>query len=108
VTQDGQVTGVRTSDGFLPADAVICTVPTPLLRGMVPDLPADWRAKYDAIRSIGACCLLFKLKRSVTPHFWVILRKHSAWQRDGSEYQVCFRKVNLMADLQKIYSERFS
>ncbi|MCL2453608.1 MAG: NAD(P)/FAD-dependent oxidoreductase [Alphaproteobacteria bacterium] len=71
VTQGGVVTGVRTLDGVLPAEAVICTVPTPLLGGMVPNLPADWQAKYDAIRNIGVCCLLFKLKRSVTPHFWV-------------------------------------
>ena len=71
VTQDGHVTGVKTSNGFLPADAVISTVPTPCLHGMVPDLPKDWLAKYDAIRNIGVCCLLFKLKRSVTPHFWV-------------------------------------
>lgn len=69
--QDGHVMGVRTPSGFLPADAVICTVPTPLLRGMVPGLPADWIVKYDAIRNIGVCCVLFKLKRSVTQHFWV-------------------------------------
>ena len=41
------------------------------MRDLAPDLPADWLAKYDAIDNIGVCCLLFKLKRSVTPHFWV-------------------------------------
>ena len=46
-------------------------MPTPLVSATVPDLPADWKAKYDAIENIGVCCLLFKLKRSVTPHFWV-------------------------------------
>ena len=70
-TQDGRVTGVLTPQGVLPADAVISTVPTPLVRDLAPDLPADWLAKYDAIDNIGVCCLLFKLKRSVTPHFWV-------------------------------------
>ena len=70
-TQDGRVTGVLTAQGVLPADAVISTVPTPLVRDLAPDLPADWLAKYDAIDNIGVCCLLFKLKRSVTPHFWV-------------------------------------
>jgi protoporphyrinogen oxidase len=67
----GKVTGADTSAGFVPADAVICTVPTPLVSRMVPDLPDDWKAKYDAIHNIGVCCLVFKLKRSVTPHFWV-------------------------------------
>lgn len=71
VTQSGRVVGVDTSSGFVPADAVICTVPAPLVSKMVPDLPEEWKAKYDAIRNIGVCCVVFKLKRSVTPHFWV-------------------------------------
>ena len=70
-TADGSVTGVTTPTGFVPADAVISTMPTPLVSALVPDLPADWRARYDAIRNIGVACLVFKLKRPVTPHFWV-------------------------------------
>lgn len=67
----GRVTGVEAMEEFIPADAVICTVPTPLVSEMVPDLPDDWKAKYNAIPNIGVCCLVFKLKTSVTPHFWV-------------------------------------
>lgn len=68
---NGRVTGVETPQGHVLADYVICTVPTPLLGNMVPDLPADWKAKYDSIQNIGVCCLVFKLARAVTPHFWV-------------------------------------
>ena len=71
MTEGGRVTGVATPQGTVPADAVISTMPTPFVSATVPDLPADWRAKYDAIHNIGVCCLLFKLKRQVTPHFWV-------------------------------------
>ncbi|MBB4154452.1 protoporphyrinogen oxidase [Sphingomonas jinjuensis] len=71
VSENGRVTGVEAKDGFHPADAVISTMPTPLVSDMIPDLPADWKAKYDAIVNIGVACLIFKLKRSVTPHFWV-------------------------------------
>ncbi len=71
MTEDGRVTGVETPQGIFPADYVICTVPTPLLGNMVPDLPPEWKAKYDSIVNIGVCCLVFKLKRAVTPHFWV-------------------------------------
>lgn len=71
VTQDGRVTGVETPAGNFVADYVISTVPTPLVNDMVPDLPAEWKAKYSAIRNIGVCCLVFKLKKAVTPHFWV-------------------------------------
>jgi protoporphyrinogen oxidase len=69
--ENGHVTGVRTAQGVTAADAVISTMPVQLVSRAVPDLPDDWKAKYDAIANIGVCCLLFKLKRSVTPHFWV-------------------------------------
>ena len=71
VVEDGKVTGVATPQGVVPADAVICTVPTPLVSTMVPDMPEDWKARYDSIVNMGICCLVFKLKRSVSPHFWV-------------------------------------
>ncbi len=71
VTAGGRVTGVETPQGVISADHVISTMPTPLVSALIPDLPAEWKAKYDAIDNIGVCCLVFKLKRSVTPHFWV-------------------------------------
>jgi protoporphyrinogen oxidase len=71
LVEDGRVTGVLTSRGVIQADNVISTVPTPLVSTMVPDLPADWKARYDSIINMGVCCLVFKLKRSVSPHFWV-------------------------------------
>jgi protoporphyrinogen oxidase len=73
VTEAGRVTGVETPNGFIAADAVIATVPTPFVSRLIPDLPAAAKAKYDAIPNIGICCLIFKLKRSLTPHFWVNL-----------------------------------
>src|SRR5262249_16045938 len=69
--ENGRVIGVRTPNGFLEADAVMCTVPTPLVSRLVPDLPEDLKARYDAIRNIGVCCVVFKLRRSISPHFWV-------------------------------------
>jgi protoporphyrinogen oxidase len=71
LVEDGKVTGVVTPEGVVRADAVISTVPTPLIASMVPDLPADWKARYESIVNMGVCCLVFKLKRSITPHFWV-------------------------------------
>jgi protoporphyrinogen oxidase len=52
-------------------DDVISTVPTPFVNVMVPDLPEEWKRRYAAIPNIGVACVVFKLKRSVTPHFWV-------------------------------------
>ncbi len=69
--QQNRVTGVLTANGHYPADAVICTVPTPLVSAMVPELPDEWKDRYNAIHNIGVICVVFKLTRSVTPHFWV-------------------------------------
>lgn len=71
VVEGDRVTGVITPEGVVQADAVICTVPTPYVSAMVPDLPADWKARYESILNMGICCLVFKLKRSISPHFWV-------------------------------------
>jgi protoporphyrinogen oxidase len=70
-THEGRVSGVTTSTGNYPADYVLCTLPIPLISDLVPDLPAASRERYEAIRNIGICCVILKLKRSVSPHFWV-------------------------------------
>jgi len=46
-------------------------VPTPHVAPLVPDLPAASREAYARIANIGVTCVVLKLKRSVTPHFWV-------------------------------------
>ncbi len=71
VVDNGRVRGVQAGGREYAADAVICTVPIPLVNDLVPDLPVDCKAKYTAIRNIGVVCLLFKLRKSVTPHFWL-------------------------------------
>lgn len=68
---EGRVTGVATPHGTLAADAVICTVPTPLVAAMIPALPEDWKARYRAIENMGICCLVFKLRKKLSPHFWI-------------------------------------
>lgn len=70
-TEAGQVIAVAAGGRLFPADAVICTVPTPFVSALVPDLPAASKAAYDAILNIGVVCVIHKLKQAVTPHFWV-------------------------------------
>jgi protoporphyrinogen oxidase len=71
VVENSQVKGVDLPSRHIPADAVISTVPTPLVAGMIPDLPPDWKTRYQAIHSIGVICVILKLRRSVSPHFWI-------------------------------------
>ncbi len=70
-TKDNRVTGAETTSRHFPADFVISTSPTPYVADMVPDLPEDWKQRYRDIRNIGVICVVFKLRRPVTSHFWV-------------------------------------
>jgi protoporphyrinogen oxidase len=68
---DGRVTGVTTPSATYPADYVISTIPVQQVSRMVPDLPIEWKQRYDAIKNSGVCCVIFKLRRSISPHFWI-------------------------------------
>lgn len=70
-TDDGAVIAVAAGGRLFEADAVICTVPTPLVSRLAPDLPQAAKDAYDSIRNIGVVCVVHKLKRPVTSHFWV-------------------------------------
>jgi protoporphyrinogen oxidase len=70
-SKNGSVTGVDTAVGHFSADHVLSTIPIPAVANLVPDLPQEWKDRYAAIKNIGLCCLIFKLKRPVSRHFWV-------------------------------------
>lgn len=71
-TERGRVAAVRTRSGRQHmADAVISTVPVQLVPSLVPDLPQATKDAYAAIPNIGVVCLLFRVSRPVTRHFWV-------------------------------------
>lgn len=71
VVEQGRIAGVRAAGGTQAFDAVISTVPIPIVGRMIPALPADLRARYEALPNIGVVCVVRKLARAVTPHFWV-------------------------------------
>ncbi len=67
----GRATGVFVNGKFEPYDAVVSTIPMPLVSRMIPDLPERSKVLYDRIKNIGVACVIFKLRSSVSPHFWV-------------------------------------
>jgi protoporphyrinogen oxidase len=71
VVKNGHIHGVRSGETVEAFDAVISTIPTPLVSKLMPALPGATKKAYNAIRNIGVVCLVFKLKKSVTPNFWV-------------------------------------
>lgn len=71
LTRDGAISGVRVAGAEVPVDAVISTAPTPFIAEMIPDLPKESLEKYGAIQNIGVVCVVLRLRRRVSPHFWV-------------------------------------
>jgi protoporphyrinogen oxidase len=68
---NGRVVAVLAGADHYLCDAVISTVPTPHVAALVPDLSASERAAFGNILNIGVTCVVLKLKRSVSPYFWV-------------------------------------
>jgi protoporphyrinogen oxidase len=67
----GAVVAAHTPQGRHDADHVVSTMAIPYVAKLVPDLPESHRARLEAIRNIGVVCVVLKLTKSVTPHFWV-------------------------------------
>jgi len=68
---EGRVVGVVAGGTLHPCDAAISTVPFSRVPDLVPALPEEIKAKYRALLNIGVVCVVHKLRRSVTPNFWV-------------------------------------
>lgn len=71
VTENRRVRGVRVKGFEHKADKVISTILIPFVSIIIPDLPEEWKRRYDGIGNIAVICVVFKLRRSLTPHFWV-------------------------------------
>jgi protoporphyrinogen oxidase len=69
---DGAVTGVETADGqTFESSSVISTIPTPYIAPLLPDDQVELKAAYQRIQNIAVVCVIHKLKRPVSPNFWV-------------------------------------
>jgi protoporphyrinogen oxidase len=71
MVENNRVAGVQTKAAHFRADYVISTIPMPNIPRLLPDMPEAWRARYEALKTLGICCVIFKLKRSISPHFWI-------------------------------------
>lgn len=71
VIEAGKVRGVQTGSGFAPFDKVISTVPAPLVPKLIPDLPQEVLGKFASLKNIAVVCVIVKLRKAVTPNFWL-------------------------------------
>lgn len=70
--ENDAVRGVETTAGErIEAPAVISTAPTPVVIDLLAGQPEALIAPYRRIRNIGVVCVMLKLKRSASSHFWV-------------------------------------
>jgi len=67
----GRATGVRVGGETLPADVVVSTVTTSRFLKLTAGLDGPYVEGLRRIPSIGIFCLFLRLKRPVTPFFWV-------------------------------------
>jgi protoporphyrinogen oxidase len=69
---DGRIKGVITADGrHITGEAVISTIPTPYVGGLLEGATGISTEPYERIQNIGVVCVLHKIRRSVTDNFWL-------------------------------------
>lgn len=50
-------------------DSVIITAPHPVIKDLLPDLPAEFKSQLTAVRYLGVICVTLVLKRPLTPFY---------------------------------------
>ncbi len=68
---DDWVSGVRAGGEEYPADALLSTIPLPILVRIGQNLPQDYLRSALDLGNIGVRCIVLKSKSPVTPYFWV-------------------------------------
>lgn len=71
VVRDGELQGVRTTDGTLTFDRVVVTMQTPLMLRLAPGLPQDYREFLGKTQYLGIVCPLLVMDRPLTG-YWTL------------------------------------
>ncbi|PSQ96395.1 MAG: FAD-dependent oxidoreductase [Bacteroidetes bacterium SW_9_63_38] len=71
VTGDRGVTGVQTPESTLEADAVLSTIPTPILAGLVEEFDGEYASSLRDIEYMGAICTILSMEESLSPVYWL-------------------------------------
>lgn len=69
VIEDGRAVGVRTPDDTQHYDAVISTLPSPVLATLIPGAPDEFRDLLASQEYLGVICPLLILDRALTPYY---------------------------------------
>ena len=69
--ENSKVNSVTVSNEQQSYDSVFSTVPLPYVPRVIPELPQDYRQRYESIQNMGVVCVLFRLRRGVSRNFWL-------------------------------------
>ena len=71
LTSNGAVSGLLVGGEERAFSDVVSTIPLVSLPDLVPDLPETVKARYAELRNIAVVCVVHKLRRPVSPNFWI-------------------------------------
>ncbi len=71
VIENNTLKGIKLNGSFESFDAVLSTIPIPLIPKIAPNLPKEILEKYENIKNIGVVCVIAKLSKKITDNFWV-------------------------------------
>jgi len=71
LTDGRRITGAATPHGDFAADAVLATLPTPLLSRLVRPLHAPFATALGKIDYLGAICTVLALREQLSPVYWL-------------------------------------
>lgn len=77
VIENGTIIGLEVNNQLQYFDKVISTIPIPYIPQIIPDLPADILEKFKSIQNIAVVCVIIKLKKSISPNFWLNINDDS-------------------------------
>lgn len=67
----GQVQGVEVNGQVESFEKVISTIPLPYVPRVMPDLPEDILARFQALKNVAVVCVIAKLRQPLTENFWL-------------------------------------
>ena len=91
VIRNGAVVGVRTGDGFVAADAVVCATTASEARRLLPHLPRDIDRALGLVTYSSTCRVVFGADRPVLPdqcYFAALPRREGSFLVDYSDAAV--------------------
>jgi protoporphyrinogen oxidase len=71
VVKNKKIIGVDVNGKIINFDKVISTIPLPYVSKIFADLSEKTKSQIDEVINIGVACVVLKLKKPISPYFWM-------------------------------------